>query len=404
MNAKLMNLENHNLPSEMSLLLLCSENKLSEAQQNKAHELTLGDFDWNYFSKLTIKHRIYPTVYRNLKKMNPQDSKSQILSELEQRCKKNQLNALQLLSELIRIMEVFEKSRIRGLSIKGPLLGLALYGDVSMRTSKDLDILVSLADIEKAGELLQEQGYTEDGYTVFLTPKQRQLFFKTSHHISYTNKAGIMIELHWRYNAGNYEIPFEEIWKNRKICDVSGKKINVLKEEENFLYLIFHGSKHAWKRLRWLCDINEILKKNELDWDYLIYRADKMGITYMLEQTLILVKGLFETAVSEFFISDSVGKKTGNAGITKQLAIMCMPFILSLDETSEFPGHDLYVANKKYMFVWNKGLYKKTNYIAKHFYPSAMEFQTYKIKDEYFFLYYVIRPFSKLKRLIQSQR
>lgn len=401
MNAKLMNLENRNLPSEMSLLLLCSKNKLSEAQLHKVHELTKGHLDWNYFLKLTIKHRIYPTVYRNLKKMNPQDSRGQSLSELEQRCKKNQLNALQLLSELIKIMDVLEKRGIRGLSIKGPLLGLALYGDVSMRTSKDLDILVSLADVEKVGKLLQEQGYTEDDYSVYLTPKQRQLFFKTSHHISYTNKAGIMIELHWRYNAGNYEIPFDEIWKNRKICDASGKKINVLNAEENFLYLIFHGSKHAWKRLRWLCDINELLKKNELDWEYLIYRADKMGITYMLEQTLILVKGLFETDDSEYFISDSVGKKTGNA---KQLANMCMPFILSLDETPEFPGHDLYVANKKYMFIWNKGLYKKTNYIAKHFYPSAMEFQTYKIKDEYFFLYYVIRPFSKLKRLIQSQR
>ena len=52
-----------------------------------------------------------------------------------------------------------EQRGIRTLVLKGPTLALDLYGDVSLRTSKDLDILIPLTEIEQAERLMTELGY-----------------------------------------------------------------------------------------------------------------------------------------------------------------------------------------------------------------------------------------------------
>ena len=59
---------------------------------------------------------------------------------------------LKLSGEMENISELFMENNIRSLFLKGPVIALDLYGDVSLRTSKDLDILLSINDLDKVGE------------------------------------------------------------------------------------------------------------------------------------------------------------------------------------------------------------------------------------------------------------
>jgi hypothetical protein len=62
--------------------------------------------------------------------------------------------------------------------------------------------------------------------------------------------------------------------------------------EDLLLVLSVHAAKHAWKKLIWLCDIAQILKREKLDWATVVRRARKFGIERILHITLLLTNEL----------------------------------------------------------------------------------------------------------------
>ena len=56
---------------------------------------------------------------------------------------------LHLSGEMEQICKIFNENEIPLLVLKGPVLAADLYGDVSLRTSSDLDILIPIQDLEK---------------------------------------------------------------------------------------------------------------------------------------------------------------------------------------------------------------------------------------------------------------
>ena len=85
------------------------------------------------------------------------------MEALFQEYKKNTFQMLHLCGEMEQISKLFTENQIRLLFLKGPVLAAELYGDISLRTSKDLDILIPIADLEKVEELLLNVGYVREG-------------------------------------------------------------------------------------------------------------------------------------------------------------------------------------------------------------------------------------------------
>lgn len=391
-NTKL-GLKEYVLSKEMQLLLLSTVADLSFEQEQHLRELTLSTINWQEFIKLAIKNRVYTLVYKNLNRLENFNIDQNVLAILERRCKKNQLDSLRQTTELVKIMGILEEQGIQAISIKGPLLGLSLYGNIAMRTSHDLDILVNIDDIKTVEDILLQQGY----HTVNLSPRQKNYYIRKYHHLSY-QKGGSTVELHWRFHEEKcYNISFKEAWDNKTGFIISGLKINVLNNSENFLYLVLHGSKHAWKRLRWLCDIREIINSNELDWDQIWVRANQKGISHMLEQSLALLDRLFQIKTPLQFNQKNIDDKA------TRLAVMCLPFINNCDELDEMFGHPLFLHKKRYMMIWHTSLQGRIRYIALSYFPNVQEFEAVTFQDKYFFMYYLVCPFFKLQRVLKAR-
>jgi len=383
--------------SEMELLLLLSSTGLSAEQEGHARKLLQASIDWDLLFQLVIGNRVYPLIYINLIKLEGLDINTDFLSKLEREYRKNTFQVLQQTSELVKVMSLFDKNGIHAISIKGPILGLSLYGDVSMRTSKDLDILVALSDIEKVSEILIATGYKSEDF-IGLTTKQKALFIKTNHHISFHNSLGVLFELHWRFYVGTYDIPFEEIWRNSIQYSIAGSKIHILGNEENFIYLSVHGSVHAWKRIRWLCDARDMVAHCDLDWSMIQHRMEDLGISYILGQTLFLLDYLFHVVPGQ---SVNLGKK--DCRIADRLAAMALLFIQSTDkDLGSFGSDPLALLYKKYILAGSVGLHNKLQYVFIHFYPNKDVYELVKIKDRYFFLYFFILPFMKMHKIIKN--
>jgi hypothetical protein len=67
--------------------------------------------------------------------------------------------------------------------------------------------------------------------------------------------------------------------------------------EDLLLVLSVHAAKHVWGRLIWLCDIAQVLKRENLNWDCVQVRAREFGIERILAVTLLLAKRLLAAAI-----------------------------------------------------------------------------------------------------------
>ncbi len=390
--------EKRHISLEMRLLTLCSSFHPEEEEQKKIRRLVHRPIDWEVFHQLALKNRVYPPVYRNLKKSGSPWINEAVMNSLETQCKGNQLYSLLLASELFRVTEGLNKIGISVIAFKGPLLSLAIYQDISMRVSRDLDLLAAPEDIPVIDEFLRESGFERTFGMGPLSFRKNRLLQKTFHHETYQSSNGIQLELHWRLLEDSGHIAGKSLGKDKQEISLFGKRIYGLKNEENFIYLIIHGSKHAWKRLRWLCDIYELMKARTLDWNSVVNKAEELGVAYLLEQTLLLLHRLYH-----YPREAELELKPRDKRIAGYLARKALLFLCSSDDTPEIYGHALYYEYKKYMLVWNRGSLRKLSYIAGHFVPKREDLQKKEFRDRFFFLYYLWRLLQILSRPFQRK-
>ncbi len=392
------NIQTEAFSNEMKLLLLCSVKDCSIEQESKIRSIIEDNINWQLFLKIVKKHRVHPIVYKNLSKIKSTDISEKVLMDLEQLCQKNLMNSIKLTAELIKISRAMDENGIRLLSLKGPLLAMAIYGDMALRNSRDLDILIDTQDVEKTERLLFEAGYRniELEAEEVLTPKRKQNSIKSKHHFVYINANGIITEIHWRYSYQFANTHFDKLWMNRKEQNVSGQKIAVLAPEDEFIFLVIHGAKHGWNRLRWLCDVAEIIKQDQIRWDEIIKRAEKMNILDMILQAVILSNQLYASKIPELLNKSLKGNKVG-----WQMAEMAIPFINEIEEGATEPGQHQYIYFKKYNYARSKGIKSKLTYLATMVYPQHVDYKTVNFSDRYFFMYYLMRPFFKIRRMIR---
>ncbi len=135
------------VPKELKLLLeiITDENAPNLKKFMNEEE----DIDWGLFKELAIHHRLFPLLVGKLKKMESQYIPRDLFQDLDQLYKHNTFRMLHLTREMEMICKSFNDNQIQSLVLKGPVLAADLYGDLSLRTSADLDILFRLLNLIK---------------------------------------------------------------------------------------------------------------------------------------------------------------------------------------------------------------------------------------------------------------
>src|SRR5690606_22676069 len=100
-----------------------------------------------------------PLVYLKLIQAGSEFAPADLMEALRIRYNRNTFQMLRLTQEMAKICGNLSDSGIRSIMLKGPMLAMQLYGDLSHRTSKDLDILVDAEEVEQAEKVMLELGY-----------------------------------------------------------------------------------------------------------------------------------------------------------------------------------------------------------------------------------------------------
>ncbi|HEF7294281.1 TPA: nucleotidyltransferase family protein [Bacillus cereus] len=373
------------LSKELKLLLeLMKEENEENIQRNKEELFTV--IDWDHFLQLTKHHRVYPLIYMRLKSMDKSLVPKEVIETLYEEYKRNTVQMIQLSAEMDRVSKLFTENSIRILFLKGPVIAHEIYGDISLRTSKDLDILVQEIDLEKAEGLLFSLGYKREEVPTILNEKK----WRHYHVLYYHSKIGMQIEIHWRTQPVSMREPsFNELWERKRTSSLTGSTIFFLGEEDLFLYLVSHGARHGWVRLRWLKDIDQMIR-NGINFEKIHPLLKKYKYHLVMDQTIVLSTQLLQTPVYKEIQRRVEGKKS------KILAEKAYLYI----RDEKFRTIDM-----SYPLLF-RGVRKKCVFIAVLFYPTYKDAEVLNLPKSLHFLYFPLRPFlwawRKIKRYVSS--
>lgn len=200
----------------------------------------LADLDWSKFLQLVMHHRVYPDLYRKLQQIKDTKIPEYVIAYLRKQYHQNAFQMLQLSAEMEQLSRLFITHSIRSLVLKGPVLAADLYGDLSLRTSRDLDILVPFEALDRVEQLLSKQNYDKIEYpsTVLNDWKWRH------HHITYYHaEKRVTVEIHWRLGPGPAKEPnFNELWDRKRISTITSSPIYYLGRGFIFISHLARGS------------------------------------------------------------------------------------------------------------------------------------------------------------------
>ncbi|WP_077214413.1 nucleotidyltransferase family protein [Bacillus dakarensis] len=376
---KNLDLNTTKIPNELNLIFEI----LKTEEHEKIPKERYVDIDWELFLQQAFHHRLYPLLYSKLNKNNNSLVPANVFQTLADSYRENTFRMLHLCGEMDRISKLFLENDIRPLFLKGPTLAADLYEDISKRTCGDLDILVPLESLHLAEKLLINIGYEKDEYIKsFLNDwKWRH------HHFTYYHKNGTKIEIHWRLNpAPSKEPSFKELWKRKRETEFGNTPIYTLGYEDLFYFLVSHGARHGWSRLRWLTDIHQILMK-DLKWENVLKVLRMHKAEHIAGQALILSASLINSKIPNETVVLTTPRQSKKLA---QDAIFYLERMINLH--SDPVPKDIAKYHSKHLFT----LMSKSQrfiYLLTILHPYYTDIETFPLPKKLHFLYFPLRPF-----------
>jgi hypothetical protein len=382
---------------EMELLLLCSRTQMEPRHVARLGELCAGALHWEEVRRMALWHRVMPLLFWNLKAVSPEGVPAPLLQQLGADFQANQVRVLARARELLRLLSSLEAGGIQAIPIKGPALAEAVYGNIALRPAGDLDILVRPSEAAAAARLLRAEGYrvlVETGDAEEATEAQQAAIRRFCYDFNLVHaKQGYLVELHWSLAPprSGFTATAEELALSARPHRMGGRQILLLKDEENLLYLCYHGGKHCWSRLEWLVGVAELLRRMpELDEEALWRQAQVRGAGLSLLLGISLVHQLLGIDPCP-----GLRRRAAANGTVSQLTLRVLGHIEA--------GQALVTMRDglKFEYAMCGGLWARLGWGARLlWHPNPHDFKAVEWKESLHGLYYLSRPFRLLGKYV----
>jgi putative nucleotidyltransferase-like protein len=285
--------------TEFDFLCLLTGVDLAPERIQRIENWNLSTLDCSELLRLAEYHGVLPLIAHSLVK-HARALSPEIERSLRSAYEANLRRSLWFMAELARIVQQFDRARLRVVPYKGPALAQLLYRDPALRSFSDLDFLISPADFSGAKQTLAEIGYHPSAN---LTPSVERLWLQTGYERSFDSAAGKnLVELQWALLPHFYAIDLriDDLLTRAGPTIVAGCEVLSLSPEDSLLALCLHAAKHLWTRLIWVSDIGETLRAQTIDYSLLSTRAHDLGVERILGISFWLIKNVLRTEIPDF--------------------------------------------------------------------------------------------------------
>jgi len=278
---------------EWAVLLECA----SPASNPRRLEELAGSADWSQLLMLAEEHGVFAHLAKRLHELDENLVPAEIRQTLLERQRVQVFSTLRMTAELFRLLELFAAKDIPALVVKGPVLAMQAYGDPTMRSYGDLDLLVRQRDIRRATESLQATGYQAavplGAIDAGKIPGQ-YLFSKPD--------ARLLVELHNDSTLRYFprRLPIEDFFARQIRVRLDAYEAPALSVEDELVLICIHGAKHLWERLIWIADVAALVSRQTgIDWARTLASARSVRAEHLLHTGLRLVADVLHTDLPE---------------------------------------------------------------------------------------------------------
>ncbi|HYJ78249.1 MAG TPA: nucleotidyltransferase family protein, partial [Longimicrobiaceae bacterium] len=258
--------------AETELLLLCARLTLAPSDAARVRALAAGPLDWDRLVELGDRHGLLAFLHRHLAGETVAAPPA-AAAELRARFRDAAHQGLSLAGELRRLLDALAEGGVEALAYKGPALAVQAYGDLSLRSFVDLDVLVSPDAAPRALEVLRGEGYDP---VRALTAAQDRCFRRVDGDYQLRHReSGTLVELHCRVSSLRFAMPLEtgDLLRRAVALPLGGGVVPAPAPDDALLVSCIHGAKHRWHRLEWLCAVAEPLRAGSADAQAVLARA-----------------------------------------------------------------------------------------------------------------------------------
>ena len=315
------NVPTTSVPPEWDLLLAASSPDLDSAQPDsddpgesglgRIRFLLENPVDWEAVLRLADNHGTSSLLYQSLSRFSDMVP-SPVLGALRQRYEKNVYKSLFLTNELTRILDCLEGLGVEAIPYKGVVLSEVYYGDMALRQTGDIDMFIRRRDVGRSKNALRDLGYTT---RLGIPEELLEDYMASGYEWTFDGPAGPnLLELQWALQPRFYAVDFDMDGMFERVVKVrvAGRSVKTPSPEDLLLVLSVHAAKHVWGRVILLRDIAQVLKLENLNWDWVWSRARELGIQRILRVTFLLANRLLGTgipvAVERAVLDDEVAR------------------------------------------------------------------------------------------------
>ncbi|MCP4432186.1 MAG: nucleotidyltransferase family protein [Gammaproteobacteria bacterium] len=275
-------------------------------------------FDWELLVKISFDHGVTALLCHSLLLATPGFVPDEIHNAaaefLRLQAETNKKQADQLTGILNELIE----ADIQAIPFKGMTLAINAYGNLNLRSSRDLDFLIQHKDISTCIEKLSVLGYRHERN---MTPRQWQEFVKyTCEEILFG--PGVPVEPHWAFTPHTLaiNIDYPAIWQRSSKVYFNGQSVLSLSAEDELIVLCLHGCKEEWAKLKWIVDVAEFIRSHPaLVWQDLITYATSQHISRIVKVSILLTGNMVDIQIPEN-VSRWINNDRGAISLARQFA------------------------------------------------------------------------------------
>lgn len=281
--------------TEFACVLACLRWPLDDVAIEHVQATSANVADWQRLVAIAARHRVIGLVSNALTKAGialPDAARTHLRSLSAEQTRQAMLHA----AETIRIDRLLRAHNVEAVFLKGATVTQLAYGRLDLRHAKDVDMMVSDADVPATLEALRSAGYLPLAEAASLTPQQLRRWLRFGKSMDWRHPGtGGFLELHWRLtDLSLLETAFHTDTR-QQVPLAGGAAVTTLDRDHLFAYLCVHGAAHGWSRLKWLADVYALLPHEDAAACEAMYRtAIAIGAGRTAGQALLLCHALLQ--------------------------------------------------------------------------------------------------------------
>lgn len=284
---------------ENDFINICVQAFIGNTHLTPIIDFSLADLDWEYLIEKSLRQGIIPILHYVLSR---KETKAIVPEEAWKKLEETYYSIasanILFKEEFGRAMSSLDEAGIEVIILKGMVLGLVVYSDLSLRPMNDVDVLVHKEDCRRVREKLLQMGYEDQtsGPEDFLKKLAKNVTMDIDVHTDLLNITRV------KTRGKTHKLNIEDFWKRAISIEKDRREWRILSPEDNLLDLCLHlVLHHGFSKLIWAIDIACLIKHYEgvLDWDRFLEECEESGSSRIVYYALLYVKNILGLTIPD---------------------------------------------------------------------------------------------------------